>query len=83
METVEKKPTTKKIEFMALLVDEPKSIICRGFDIEKVLKAAKSTGKNFIIDYRPVANQTFIFGNQSSFLSNIVMAPCVLLFQLF
>jgi len=61
METLEKTFEAKDMEYIAVRTDDSRSIISRGYDVEKVIKKAKKAGFKFILTYKPAKDQTFIF----------------------
>jgi len=61
METLEKTSETKDIQYIAVETDNKRSVISRGYDVDKVIQKAKESGFKFILTYKFAKDQTFIF----------------------
>ena len=61
METFKKTLENKDLEYIAVKTDDTRTIISRGYDVDKVIQKAKQKGFKFILTYKPAENQNFIF----------------------
>jgi hypothetical protein len=61
MKTLDKTTETKDIEYIAVRTDDKRSVISRGYEVDKVIQKAKEAGFKFILTYKPAKDQTFIF----------------------